>query len=241
MHKLEKTRGCNESSLFMPKTEEPKETEDKFILAIKQEKKNNDASNAKKSDTKLPVTLNQRKQINQNCIEGRLLFLATKNLDKQLSTSQMQIKRNRNILLDQYLEAKAVNFNTANNNINNNNNTNNNNLTSTSIKANLFGSQSLLSDRNSISSLENRSLTERTTDFFSSSGSESFIKELKFENNRLSEKPYKSYLDSITEKFVDQKRTCYPRYLKKSSSLSSYDVDKVMGTFVLHFIIEGFF
>ena len=215
---FDKTR--NESPSKMLKSfNEHQETEDKYLLALKKEKNDNDASNAKKTDLKLPVSTNQRKQINQNSVEGRKFLIFSSNLEKQLIITQNQIKRNKTLLLDQYLEAKAVNFSTVTNRKN--------------LESNLTGSYSQFTDRNLTTSLDERSITDRSNNIFSQSH-DNFNKYYKFNELKPNDvsKPYRSYLDSITDKFVDQKRTCYPSYLKKGNissqytSFGSYDAQK---------------
>ena len=57
------------------------------------------------------MTSNERRKTNQNNLEDKLLSIRMKELDRQSSTVQQQIKRDRYKLLDQYLESKAQNLN----------------------------------------------------------------------------------------------------------------------------------
>ncbi len=203
--------------------EENEET-DRYILALKKEEKDSETNNAKRVDHKLPVTGTTRRQISLNNIEGRKFLMLSSNLEKQLNTTQTQIKRDRSMLLNQYLEAKAVNSNLENSEVFKKD------LFETSFNGSFNLGHSMYLDRNVASSYAERSFTERTNAFFSQIPGLS-IKDYKNEI-KLNEygKPYKSYLDSITDKFVDQKRTCYPSYLKKttSSSMSSHDIRKIV-------------
>ncbi|RNA31733.1 hypothetical protein BpHYR1_013792 [Brachionus plicatilis] len=52
---------------------------------------------------------NERRKLNQNNIEDKLLILAQKNLDKRLSYSQLMIKREKALLLEQLMDTQAVN------------------------------------------------------------------------------------------------------------------------------------
>lgn len=55
------------------------------------------------------MSLNEKRKLNQNYVEDKLLLIARKDLDKQLTYSQLLIKREKSILLDQLMETKAVN------------------------------------------------------------------------------------------------------------------------------------
>ena len=204
--------------------EEIEET-DKFILALKREKSENEANYAKRVDLKLPVTSKTRKQISLNSIEGRKFLLISSSLEKQLNNTQTQLKRDKSMLLNQYLEAKAVNSS-----FDNLEGVSKKDTFETSFGGSFNLTENIFSDRNLVSSFAERSFSERARALFSQIP-ELSIKEYKNEI-KLNEngKPYKSYLDSITEKFVDQKRTCYPNYLKKSNntSMSTHDVNKLV-------------
>ncbi len=59
------------------------------------------------------MTSNERRKTNQNNLEDKLLSIRMKELDRQSSNVQQQIKRDRYKLLDQYLDSKAQNLNYA--------------------------------------------------------------------------------------------------------------------------------
>lgn len=52
---------------------------------------------------------NERRKLNQNNIEDKLLVLAQKNLEKRLGYSQLLIKREKILLVEQLMDTKAVN------------------------------------------------------------------------------------------------------------------------------------
>lgn len=219
----------NESPIKVPHSASAAKVEseetDKYILALKKEKSENEANSAKRLDIKLPVSTKTRKQISLNSIEGRKFLLISSSLEKQLNITQTQLKRDKFMLLNQILETKAVNSNLENSE------NNKKDIFETSFGGSSFNmSHNIFSDRNLVSSFAERSFSERAHALFSQIP-ELSIKEYKNEI-KLNEygKPYKSYLDSITEKFVDQKRTCYPSYLKKSnnSSMTTNDVRKLV-------------
>lgn len=61
---------------------------------------------------KMMVTNSEKRKVNENILQDKLLKLARKDLDMQLNRKQAQLKRERVILMDQYLDYKANNYKT---------------------------------------------------------------------------------------------------------------------------------
>ena len=57
------------------------------------------------------MTSNERRKTNQNNLEDKLLSIRIKELDRQSTNLQQQIKRDHYKLLDQFIESKAHNLN----------------------------------------------------------------------------------------------------------------------------------
>lgn len=179
----------------------------------------NDAKGIRKNDINVLISNNERKKVNLNTKEGRLLSINNKNLDRQLSNSQLQLKKEQKALLDDIIEARAINqrFTNRKKSISNESNQGSRLNLHNSIEKQI----DRLTDRHTEKTLTERSYYTRSVDNF------------KIETPTPT-KPYKSYLEKLSEKFVEQKLNNYPHYLKKSGKMSNsclvvYDNEKVEG------------
>ena len=165
-----------------------------------------DGTNTKSQEKKI-ASYNERKTINQNNVQDRLLTIKRKYLDRQLDYNQMQIKRERSLLLDQYLEAKAANYNY------------------TRFKSN---SENVVDDTN-----DAKSSKFYRSKFLNNAQSNIDLMPPQSTTNGETDQQQKNV--SVSEKFVEQQRKYLPSYKRKKDAkriIASADIDHFIGNLI---------
>lgn len=85
------------------------------IQTIESKNKHNVAKNAAHNQLKVTAFMsdNERRKMVQNNLEDNLLGILRRNLEDQSSKAQLQLKREKSMLFDQYVETKVINYNYA--------------------------------------------------------------------------------------------------------------------------------
>ncbi|CAF0832519.1 unnamed protein product [Brachionus calyciflorus] len=100
IHKLKNLNLTEKKNLFVENCKKSQET-------LRTLNENEESSKPEKRKT--IMSANERRKLNQNYIEDKLLGIARKDLDRQLSYSQLLIKREKTILMEQLMDTQAVN------------------------------------------------------------------------------------------------------------------------------------
>lgn len=169
----------------------------------------------KKFDKRTVMSCKEKQSLNQNNIEENLLNMTLRNLNRQSNYNQIQIKREKSVIFDQYLDLKASSMTKSKSNIDDLDELSKNE------KSFMTGLNSNNNADKSTTTIQSRSKTAKTT--ISSKLTASHQSEMRT-TQTLIKQPIKSYLDSITERFAYQKMNYYPNYLRKSGKAKSSSV-----------------
>lgn len=191
------------------------------------------------------MTDNEVRKINQNNVYDKLLNLEKKDLDNQLRFNMIKLKREKSILTEKYIDLQAYNYKFIKN-IQNRRDSHMSNQTFSSVFSALGGYPST---RRSIHSAPAK-IKQSSFDLFKreqadlesriSSAYHSDPDQIPDRLNLKTPEKYKPFLESLKDKFVDQKLRCNPNYQKKKRktkySMTLEDLDKILGKFKFDWI-----
>jgi len=176
----------------------------------------------KKFDKRTVMSCKEKQSLNQNNIEENLMNMTLRNLNRQFNYNQIQIKREKSVIYDQYLDLKALSMTKSKSNIDDLDELSKNEKSfATDLNINNNNNNNKSNDDKSTYTTQSRSKTAKTT--ISSKLTASHQSEMRTTQTLINQ-PIKSYLDSITERFAYQKMNYYPNYLRKSGKAKSSSV-----------------
>lgn len=183
------------------------------------------------------MTKNQRRKNNQNNLEDKLLTLKLKDLERQQSTLQATIKRERYKLLDQYMNSKANNMNytinrtgteVSNIDLSALKNQKKYKFKSNQTETNYTERYDDDDDDAGGPETERYSKSSRSRASYSSFRTKDLLRWTEF-INQPPPTPKPNHFSKIDERFIDQKIKYFPSYLRKTkSSIVTADVDTAL-------------
>lgn len=188
------------------------------------------------------MTDNEIRKVNQNNVYDKLLNLKKKSLDTQLRYNLTKIKREKSILIEKYIDLQANNFKFIKNNQNQNEVPDSRMLTNLSAMSISEFNPSIYARSVQSAPAKIRRLSHVSFDLFKaeqsdlegrlSSAHDSYYKHVPHRLTLKAPQSYKSHLEMLKEKFVDQKLKFNSSVKKKRRnkySMTLQEFDEALG------------
>jgi hypothetical protein len=183
---------------------------------------------------KLVMTRNEQRKLNQNSIAEKVEAMNQKEIDHQLTASLTSIKREKSLILDKYLELEAIKFYYSKKNIPSSLKSNKTRVIKSAPAEDMHTSEDGVPVNIEFLNKDYANLQNKLTDFYGKK-----YELLPARQKMSAPASFRSYMDSIRDKFREQNSRYFPNYKKKSKdlkiSLTYDDLVKDLGKLIHNF------